>query len=91
MKNDTKFEEELTCQFKIDMRILINFEPRTQKLSKIYALVGCFWSKYLLLSVKKYKGVMLDGTEDWCKIWMKTDLCFQKLCEEFDKFSQAEK
>ena len=42
MKNDAKFEEELTCQFKIDMRISINFESRTQKLSKIYNLVGCF-------------------------------------------------
>ena len=29
MKNDTKIEEELTCRFKIDMRNLTNFEPRT--------------------------------------------------------------
>ena len=28
MKNESKFEEELTCQFKIDMR---NFDPSTQK------------------------------------------------------------
>ena len=27
VKNDTKFEEELTCQFKIDMKNLINFDP----------------------------------------------------------------
>ena len=25
MKSDSKFEEELTCQFKIDMRDLTNF------------------------------------------------------------------
>ena len=25
MKNDAKFEEELTCQFKIDMSNLMNF------------------------------------------------------------------
>ena len=31
MKNDAKFEEELTCQFKIDMRNLTNFDPSTQK------------------------------------------------------------
>ena len=31
MKNDTKFEEELTCQFKIDMRNLTNFDPITRK------------------------------------------------------------
>ena len=29
--NDTKFEQKLTCQFKIDMRNLTNFDTRTQK------------------------------------------------------------
>ena len=27
MKNDAKFEQELTAQFKIDMRNLTNFDP----------------------------------------------------------------
>ena len=31
MKNDAKFEEELTCQFKIDMKNLTNFDPSTRK------------------------------------------------------------
>ena len=31
MKNDAKFEEELTCCFKIDMRNLINFNPSAWK------------------------------------------------------------
>ena len=35
MKNDAKFEEELTCQFKIDMRNLVNFDPSTQKSQKV--------------------------------------------------------
>ena len=30
---------------------------------------------------------MFDSTEDWCKIWRKSDLCFLKWHEEFDKFS----
>ena len=34
MKNDAKFEEDLTCQFKIDMRNLTNFDPNTQKPKK---------------------------------------------------------
>ena len=34
MKNDAKFEEKLTCQLKIDMRNLTNFDPRTQKYQK---------------------------------------------------------
>ena len=29
MKNDAKFEEELTCHFKTDMRNLMNFDPST--------------------------------------------------------------
>ena len=35
MKNDAKSEEELTCQFKIDMRNLANFDPSTRKSQKI--------------------------------------------------------
>ena len=34
MKNDTKFEEELTCQFKTDQRNLTNFDLSTQKSQK---------------------------------------------------------
>ena len=30
-KNDTKFGEELACQFKTDMRNLTKFDPSTQK------------------------------------------------------------
>ena len=29
MKEDTKFEEELTCRFKIEMRNLTNLDSRT--------------------------------------------------------------
>ena len=29
MKNDARFEEEITCQFKIDMRNSPNFDPST--------------------------------------------------------------
>ena len=34
MKNDAKIEEELTCQFKIDMANLTNFDPRTRTSQK---------------------------------------------------------
>ena len=34
MKNDAKFEDELTCRFKIDMRNLTNFDPNTRKFQK---------------------------------------------------------
>ena len=35
MTNDAKFEEELTCQFKIDMRNLTNFDLSTRKSQKL--------------------------------------------------------
>ena len=34
MKNDTKFEEEMTCHFKVGMRNLTNFESSTCKSQK---------------------------------------------------------
>ena len=37
MKNNPKFETELACQFKIDMRNLTNFAPSTRK-SQTFAL-----------------------------------------------------
>ena len=37
MKNDAKFEEELTCHLKIDMRNFTNFDLNTRK-SKKFAL-----------------------------------------------------
>ena len=33
---------------------------------------------------------MSDGNEDWCKVWRKTDLRFQKWHEEFRKYAYAE-
>ena len=44
MKNDLKFEKELTCKFKTDMRNLTNFDPRTQKSQK-FALYGLLLTK----------------------------------------------
>ena len=34
LKSDAKFGEELTCDFKIDMKNLTNFDPNTQKSQK---------------------------------------------------------
>ena len=58
------------------------------KISKICTLMGCLWPKYIMFDLKKYRGVMFDGTEHWCKIWRKTDLSFLKWHEEFVKFLQ---
>ena len=48
---------------------------------------GWFWAKYIMFEQKKYRQVMFDSTEYWCKIWTKTGyLCFQKWHEEFSNF-----
>ena len=36
VKNDVKFEEELTCRFKIDMRNLTHFDPSTESLKNLH-------------------------------------------------------
>ena len=48
---------------------------------------GLFLIKVYHVRSKKCSEVMFDDTEDWCKIWRNTDLCFQKWHEEFGKFS----
>ena len=64
LESDAKFEEELTCLFKTDMRNLTNFDPRTQKSRKNCSLMDCYGPKYIMFKPKKYRGVMFDGTED---------------------------
>ena len=54
---------------------------------KIHTLMGCFWPKYIMFVLKKYRGVIFHDTRDWCKIWRKTDLWFEKWHEEFGKIS----
>ena len=36
IKNDAKFEEELTCQIKIDIENLTNFDPCTRNLKNLH-------------------------------------------------------
>ena len=36
MTNDTKFDEELTCQFKIDLTNLTNFDSSTRNLKNLH-------------------------------------------------------
>ena len=56
-------------------------------ISQICTLMGCFWPKYIMSEIRKYRALMFDGTQYWYKVWRKTDLCFQKWHEEFSKFS----
>ena len=57
------------------------------KIFKICTFIGSYCAKYLMFDLKKYRGVIFHDTEEWCKIWRKTDLWFGKWHEVYDKFS----
>ena len=63
------------------------FWPKHLEVSKIYTLLGSFPSKYIMFYLKKYSGAIFHETEEWCKIWRKTDLWFGKWQEKFGNFS----
>ena len=67
------------------------FWPEHSKISKICILMGYFWAKYIMFELKEYRGVNFDRIKDWCKIWRKIDLYFQRWHKKFGKFLQAEK
>ena len=54
---------------------------------KISTLIGSFCAKYITFDLKKSRGVIFHGTEEWCKNWKKNDLWFRKWDEEHGKFS----
>ena len=86
MKNDAKFDKELTYQFKIDIWNLNEFWSEHLKVSKSFILMCSFWAKYILFELKKYRGVIFHDTEEWYKIWRGIDLSFQNWHKIFDKF-----
>ena len=67
LKNDAKFEGELTCALLNDMRNFVNFDS-TLKILKICTIMGSFWAKYIMFELKKYRRVMCHETEGWCSV-----------------------
>ena len=66
-----------------------NFWLQHSNISTICTLMNCFWPKYIILEFRKYTGVMFNGSQDWYKIWRKTDLCFQKWHKNLVNFHQS--
>ena len=62
LKDDAKFKEKLTCDFKYDMRNFVNFHLTTQK-SKKFTSIGYFCPKYMRFELQKYRRVIFYGTE----------------------------
>ena len=44
------------------------------KVSKIYTLMGCFWPKYIMFELKKYRGVVFHDTRSDTKFEEKFSL-----------------
>ena len=63
------------------------FWLKHSKPSKTYTLMVCFWPKYIMFELKKFRGVIFHDTGESGKIWRKTNLWFGKWHEEFGKFS----
>ena len=84
MKNDAKFEEELTCHFKIDEEF-DEFWPAHSKVSKIFILMCSFLAKYILFELNNYRGVIFHETVEGYKIWRGINLSFKKWHKEFVK------
>ena len=72
MKNDAKYENELTCQLKIDPRNLQILTWALENLKNVH-LMGWFWPKCIMLELRKCRGLMFDLTQDWYHIWRRTD------------------
>ena len=52
LKNKAKFEKELICTLKNNMRNWVNFNS-TLEILKICTLMGSFWAKYIMFELKK--------------------------------------
>ena len=82
-KNDAKFEfdiSNLTCH-EFD-----EFWHKHLKVSKNLILMCSIWAKYILIALKKYRGVIFHENKEEYKIWRAIDLSFQNWHKEFDKF-----
>ena len=85
LKSDTKFGEESTRRFKIGLRNSTNFDLSNRKSHQDFILMGSLWAKFILLELKKYRGVIFHKIEEGYKTWREIDSSFQNRHKEFDK------
>ena len=52
---------------------------------KFHQICGSFCWKYIKFQLKKYRGLVSHNTEEWFKIWRKTNMLFKKW-QEFGGF-----
>ena len=81
-----KIWREIDLSFQNWHREFDKFWPEHLKVSKIFTLIGFFWTRYILFELKRYRGVIIHQTEEGYKIWRGIHLSFQNWHKEFDKF-----
>ena len=86
MKNNAKFEEELTCHFKTDMRNLTNFDSSTQKSKKIALLLAPLTKVYYVYAKKSTEELCLTTLTTNAKFGGKVT-CALKNDKEFGKYA----
>ena len=59
-----KFEGELTCPFKNDIRNFTNFHKSMFRSLKIGTFIGSFYPRQKMYELKIYKGVMCHDNEE---------------------------
>ena len=69
VKNDIKFEVELTCQFKIDINNVTHFDPSTRNLKILHF--------NMLLLTKLYNVSTRKSIEELCLMVLNTDTRFE--------------
>ena len=80
LKVGSKFKVKLTFGLKNDTKNLVHFYASSRKSENL-----CF-DDWILLSMQRFRkstGELCLMTEEWCKVWRKTDSWFQKWHEEF--------
>ena len=63
--------------------------PEYWKVSKTCPVICCYCAKYLMFDLKKYRRIIFDDTDGWCKSWRKTDLWLGKWHKVWKIFTRA--
>ena len=66
------------------LRNLVNFNASSGKSENFALWCATFCQKYIMFEPIKGRGVMCHNTEEWCKRWGATDLCFWQNLSNFD-------
>ena len=83
LKNDSKFEEELTCRFEIGHEEFDKFWPEHSEVLKLCTLMDFLWTKYKMFDLKKrgylslHWRVIKKLKKNWLVVWKMTQGIWQ--------------